>query len=38
MTDLLRQALTAALQLAPEDQDRVAEAILRASELPVIEA
>ena len=38
MTDLLRQALVTAHQLAPEDQDRIARTILAAVELPVIEA
>lgn len=38
MTDLLLQALITASQLAPDDQDRLADAILQASELPVIEA
>lgn len=38
MTDLLRHALIKAYQLDPEDQDRIARAILSASDLPVIEA
>lgn len=38
MTDLLRQALLNANQLAPDDQDRIASTILAAIELPVIEA
>ena len=38
MTDMLRQALITAHQLAPEDQDRIAHSILAATELPVIEA
>ena len=38
MTDLLRQALITAHQLAPEDQDRIARSIIASIELPVIEA
>lgn len=38
MTEMLLQAILQAQALAPEDQDRIAETILRRTELPVIEA
>lgn len=38
MTDLLQIAIANAQALAPEDQDRIASAILNGYLLPVIEA
>lgn len=38
MTDLLQLAIVNAQALAPEDQDRIASAILHGYALPVIEA
>jgi len=38
MTELLFEAILTAQMLAPEDQDRIAELILTATDLPVIEA
>jgi hypothetical protein len=38
MTELLQKAIITAQILDPEDQDRIADIILRKLELPVIEA
>ena len=38
MTELLIQAFLEARSLTPEEQDRIADLILRRIELPVIEA